>query len=90
MIFYTLYGHLAASSLNALHIGKTIKEGAVFATIGDVNENGGWASHLHFQIIRDMGEYLNDYPGVVDPNEADFYLKNCPNPNWILGRDDLG
>ncbi|WP_105901069.1 peptidoglycan DD-metalloendopeptidase family protein [Vibrio gangliei] len=88
-IFHTLYGHLATSSLQDLYIGKIIQAGEAFATIGTYDENGGWATHLHFQIIRDLGEYLDDYPGVVDPKQADFYLRNCPNPNWILGRSDL-
>lgn len=88
-VFHTLYGHLATSSLNNLQRGQIIKTGEAFATIGGSHENGGWASHLHFQIIRDMAEYQNDYPGVVDPIHANFYLKNCPNPNLILKREDL-
>ena len=88
-VFHTLYGHLAKSSLNNLQRGQFIKAGQAFATIGDSHENGGWASHLHFQIIRDMVEYQNDYPGVVNPIHASFYLKNCPNPNLILKREDL-
>lgn len=87
--FHTLYGHLAKSSLTSLDIGQQIKQGEAFATIGHTDENGGWATHLHFQIIKNMDRYQNDYPGVVNPKEANFYLDNCPDPNWILGRNDL-
>ncbi|MGB2079834.1 MAG: peptidase M23, partial [Vibrio sp.] len=69
--------------------GQVIKAGQAFASIGTFDENGGWATHLHFQIIRDLEGRCDDYPGVVDPSQASFYLKNCPNPNLILGRDDL-
>lgn len=88
-VFHTLYGHLATQSLQGLHIGKIIKTGESFAQIGTFTENGGWATHLHFQIIRDLGDYRDDYPGVVALHQAKHYLRNCPNPNWILGRSDL-
>ncbi|WP_089139373.1 peptidoglycan DD-metalloendopeptidase family protein [Vibrio rumoiensis] len=87
--FHTLYGHLATSSLQNLYIGKIIQTGEAFAQIGTFAENGGWASHLHFQIIRDLGPHLDDYPGVVDPKYKTFYLQNCPSPNLILQREDL-
>ncbi|MGY5854133.1 MAG: phosphotransferase, partial [Candidatus Thorarchaeota archaeon] len=47
VLFYTLYGHLSRSSLEELHVGKPIKKGESFATIGDNHENGGWPPHLH-------------------------------------------
>lgn len=84
-VFHTLYGHLAATSLDTLAAGQVIVQGEQFATIGEPNENGGWPPHLHFQIVRDMQGKTNDYTGVVDPNDAQFYLANCPDPNWILG-----
>ncbi|MGX9456992.1 peptidoglycan DD-metalloendopeptidase family protein [Photobacterium damselae subsp. damselae] len=87
--FYTLYGHLHWESVKALSIGQTIKTGEAFASIGTPEENGGWAPHLHLQVIKDMGKHHSDYPGVVDPKQLDFYLDNCPDPNLILGREDL-
>lgn len=89
MTFHTLYGHLSTSSLDNLRVGQIIKAGETFAQIGNFDENGGWATHLHFQIIQELGLNQNDYPGVVNPDESEFYLQNCPNPNWILGRSDL-
>lgn len=36
-----------------------------------------------------MQVQAKDYLGVVALEQADFYLQNCPDPNWILGRDDI-
>ncbi|MGO1298721.1 MAG: peptidoglycan DD-metalloendopeptidase family protein [Vibrio sp.] len=83
-VFHTLYGHLSVSSLETITVGQVIARGKPFATIGEPDENGGWPTHLHFQIIRDMQGNTADYVGVVDPQYADFYLNNCPDPNWIL------
>lgn len=89
VIFHTLYGHLSRQSLEQKSPGMKISSGEVFATIGEFSENGGWAPHLHFQLIEDMQGYRGDYPGVVDPKHAEFYLANCPDPNLILKRSDL-
>ncbi|MCW8330895.1 peptidoglycan DD-metalloendopeptidase family protein [Photobacterium sp. SDRW27] len=89
IIFHTLYEHLSRQSLQHKAPGMKIKAGMVFATIGNTDENGGWAPHLHFQIINDIQGQYGDYPGVVDPEQADYYLANCPDPNLILKRPDL-
>lgn len=83
-VFHTLYGHLARTSLATLQVGQKIAQGEQFATIGESSENGGWPTHVHFQIVRDMQGQTDDYTGVVDPAKADFYLANCPDPNLIL------
>ena len=36
------------------------------------------------QIIKDMGSYKGDYPGVASLHEIDFYRSNCPDPNLLL------
>lgn len=82
--FYTLYGHLSRESLTSLARGQHIKAGESFAVVGQSSENGGWPTHLHFQIVIDLQGESDDYTGVVDPKEADFYLANCPDPNLIL------
>ena len=87
--FFTLYGHLTTASLLLHQVGDEIQGGEQFASVGTTQENGGWAPHLHLQIINDMGAYTDDFPGVVDPHEQAFYLNNCPNPNLILKRQDL-
>lgn len=84
-VFYTLYGHLSINSLTHLQIGKEVIKGEVFAQLGNHEQNGYYAPHLHFQIIDDIGSYFGDYPGVSDEKNLDFYRNNCPDPNLILG-----
>ena len=82
--FYTLYGHLALSDLTEMRVGKFVTRGEVFAHFGEPEENGNWPPHLHFQIIEDMGLSVGDYPGVCTLNDAEKYLKNCPDGNLML------
>jgi murein DD-endopeptidase MepM/ murein hydrolase activator NlpD len=82
--FFTLYGHLSREDLKTLEVGKKIKKAEVFAHFGSIEENGNWASHLHFQIILDMKGYVGDYPGVASNKMIEFEKKNCPDPNLLL------
>ena len=83
-IFYTLYGHLSLESIQNLKIGTFFKKGEQLARLGDSSENGDYAPHLHFQIIKNIGNYMGDYPGVCSKSDLDFYKENCPNPNLLL------
>jgi len=82
--FYTLYGHLSISSINKLIIGTKISRGDTIGHIGDSKVNGDYAPHLHFQIIRDLADYIGDYPGVCSKKNIEFFKKNCPDPNLLL------
>lgn len=82
--FYTLYGHLSIESIDNLKIGTLFKKGQKLATLGNSSINGGYSPHLHFQIIKNIGKNVSDYPGVCSKKELDYYLENCPNPNLIL------
>jgi len=82
--FHTLYGHLSLKDLNGLKEGVVIKAGQAFAHFGDLEENGHWPPHLHFQIINNMEGLKGDYPGVCKQSEAEKYLHNCPDPDLIL------
>ncbi len=83
--FHTLYGHLSLSTLENLSPGQTLAAGEVLAEVGDLQENGGWPPHLHFQIIDDNPGTTGDYPGVAAPSERARFLELCPDPNLILG-----
>ena len=83
--FYTLYGHLSLKSLDNLEPNKSIAEGQQIGEIGSEVENGGWPPHLHFQIIIDINDHQGDYPGVCSLKDKKKMLKNCPNPNLMLG-----
>lgn len=82
--FYTLYGHLSLSSIKNIAEGDRVSKGDVFAEFGIPSENGHWPPHLHFQLIRDIGEWKGDYPGVCKYSEREKYLNNSPDPDLIL------
>ena len=82
--FHSLYGHLDEASLDGLGEGETIRKGELLARIGARPSNGNWPPHLHFQLIEDMQGNRGDYPGVVRPDELDFYRRNCPDPTPLL------
>ena len=48
-------------------------------------ENGHWPPHLHFQLIRELGDWSGDYPGVCKYSEKEKYLANSPDPDLMLG-----
>ena len=64
--------------------GDKIKAGEIFCSFGEPAENGNWPPHLHFQVIADIGNYFGDYPGVCSEKDRDYYLENCPDPDYIL------
>jgi len=84
VVFWTLYGHLSAESLEGLHEGKTINAGEQFATLGAPPVNGSWPPHLHLQLVGDLFGKKGDYPGVATPSEREKYLSVCPDPEILL------
>ncbi len=82
--FYTLYGHLSLKSLEDLYIGRKFKKGEYIGDLGTPDINVNYASHLHFQIIKDVEAYRGDYPGVSNVADLEFYTANCPDPNILL------
>jgi murein DD-endopeptidase MepM/ murein hydrolase activator NlpD len=82
--FYLLFGHLNRDSLRNLEKDKTFAQGEKIGELGDHLENGNWPPHLHFQIIRDIGDHEGDYPGVAARSELNYYLDNCPDPMIIF------
>jgi len=88
--FYTLYGHLSLDSLEGLEPGNTIRKGQAFASIGDMDVNGGWPPHLHFQLVVDLLGESGNFPGVALPSQRDVWKSLCPDPNVILGIPESG
>jgi len=82
--FYTLYGHLSVDDIARVIEFQYIIRGHVIGHFGNPEENGNWPPHLHFQIIKDIGTYEGDYPGVCKFSEHKMYLDNCPDPDLIL------
>lgn len=82
--FFTLYGHLSLKSLDTLYVGKVFNQGGILATLGTPDINVGYAPHLHFQIIGQLGSHSGNYPGVCAEKDLKFYASNCPNPGLLL------
>jgi len=86
--FFTLYGHLGRASLDGLAVGQCIKAGQQLGWIGDLDVNGGWIPHLHFQIILDMLDGNGDFPAVCKLSQTRVWQSLCPNPNLLLGMSE--
>lgn len=84
LVFYSLYGHLSRESLKRIQEGQKVSKGEVIGQLGYPEENGDYAPHLHFQLIKDIGGYNGDYPGVCAKKDLDYFKKNCPDPNLLL------
>lgn len=84
LILYSLYGHLSRKSLEGLSIGMPVKVNSKIGTFGNIEENGRWPPHLHFQLMFDMEGNYGDYPGVCRFGEKEKYLQNVPDPQLIL------
>lgn len=82
--FFTLYGHLSPASFAKLSVGQVLAKGEVFAALGDIAQNGGWAPHLHFQLALSTNGMDDDWAGVADPDEMYLWQKLCPNPAALL------
>ena len=84
MPIWALYGHLSADSIKGKKIGQKISRGEVICWMGDRDENGGWESHLHFQLSINEPE-THDMPGVVNPENRMTALEKYPDPRLVLG-----
>jgi len=82
--FWVLYGHLSADVLDSWSIGQTFAKGSVLAHIGNEDENGGWAPHVHVQMSRNKPRVC-DLPGVVAIEHRNDALRDYPDPRLILG-----
>ena len=83
--FFTLYGHLGRSLDKLLRRGDRVVAGQHIAHLGDWDENGGWAPHLHFQIITDLLDQTGgNFFGVGHASLWDIWQQISPDPNLIL------
>jgi 4-aminobutyrate aminotransferase-like enzyme/Ser/Thr protein kinase RdoA (MazF antagonist) len=84
LVFYTLYGHLSRESLQALEAGQAIEKGQAFATVGSRLENGDWPPHLHLQLITELLDLDDSFPGVCRASERAVWTSFCPDPNRLV------
>lgn len=86
--FYTLYGHLGGSLPQLLQVGDKVDAGQLIAHLGDWHENGGWAPHLHFQLMTSMLEQTGgNFFGVGHAGLWNVWSQICPDPNLIMRLD---
>ncbi len=78
--FYTLYGHLGADCLSRMQSRQVVRAGQVIATVGAPPGNGNWPPHLHFQLILDLLNLGQDFPGVARASEQSYWLGLSPSP----------
>ena len=81
---YALYGHLGRTSIEGKSRGQKIQAGQTIAWLGDKSENGGWNSHLHFQLSYEQ-PHACDMPGAVSDSQLGEALKKYPDPRLVLG-----
>ncbi len=89
IVFYTLYGHNSVASIQNHKKGDIIKKGDCIAELGRPNENGEWAPHSHFQIMLDLLNYKDDFPGVCIPQDKEVWASICPDPNLLFKLENL-
>lgn len=82
--FFTLHGHLSIASVEKYKVGDPVKKGDVIGFLGDPEENGVWAPHLHFQLMLSVLDYKLDFPGVAYPNQLKVWKSICPDPNLLF------
>jgi 4-aminobutyrate aminotransferase-like enzyme/Ser/Thr protein kinase RdoA (MazF antagonist) len=82
--YFSLYGHLSESSLSRLSLGDQIDKGTCIGYIGNQIENGRWAPHLHFQLMLDLFDYQNDFPGVGFPHHQNVWKTISPDPALLF------
>lgn len=81
--FYTIYGHLSPSC-QSLKPGTSVSQGDVIAELGDVDTNGGWPPHIHFQLATDLLDVTQNFPGVCRASRQSAWEWTCPDPSHLL------
>jgi 4-aminobutyrate aminotransferase-like enzyme len=87
--FYTLYGHLSRASLEGKREGQAVAAGEKLGEIGEVDENGGWPPHLHFQLITDLLDMRGNYPGVARASQRRVWLSLVPDATALVGESTI-
>lgn len=82
--FWTLFGHLSKRTLQLHQVGQQVAAGEVIGYVGSDDVNGGWAPHVHFQLMTDMLGLSGNFNGAGEPSNMDVWGQICPDPNLIL------
>ena len=61
-----------------------MRAGDRIATFGRPAENGGWAPHVHVQVLLDLIGLGVDVPGVAPRGELALWRSLSPDPALLL------
>ena len=81
---FALHGHLTRESLERWSPGDSFEAGAPLAEVGGKDVNGGWNTHLHFQLSV-VEPQTHDLPGAVSQADLSWALAAFPDPRLVLG-----
>ena len=87
--FWCLYGHLSRETLDIVRPGQQVEAGEVVATVGDHRVNGGWAPHVHVQVMTDLlvdddGRFAGNFEGAGEPSRMSIWRSIVPDANLLL------
>jgi hypothetical protein len=81
---FMLFGHLSKECVLRPK-GTKLKLGDTVGFMGDETENGGWPSHVHFQLSYQVPT-THDLIGVCSEEDREKMLKVFPDPQLVLGK----
>lgn len=87
--FWVLYGHLSRRTLTTVQAGQEVAAGQVVAYVGDPTVNGGWAPHVHVQVITDLMAHPDlgpdgNFEGAGEPSRMHLWRSIAPDANLLL------
>ena len=87
--FWCLYGHLARRTLDEIVPGHVVQAGDAVGWIGDHTVNGGWAPHVHLQLITDLMADPADGPngnfeGAGEPSRMRVWRSISPSADLLV------
>ena len=87
--FWVLYGHLSRRTLDTVQAGQKVQAGDVVAFVGDPTVNGGWAPHVHVQVITDLMAHPDlgpdgNFEGAGEPSRMHLWRSIAPDANLLL------
>ncbi len=87
--FWVLYGHLSRRTLTQVRPGQVVAAGDVVGFIGDHTVNGGWAPHVHLQIMTDLMAdpdtgFDGNFEGAGEPSRMAIWRSLVPDANLLV------
>lgn len=80
---FSLFGHLSFASADRWSAGMRVECGELLGWLGSKKENGGWNSHLHWQLSR-LEPLAVDLPGAVSMKNRALAREIFPDPTDLL------